>query len=378
MSIVLRYMQIEYLFFELIRVAIGMQESLSRFPSEAEWKALLGMAVKQSLVGVCFAGLHSIGADSNGGFTKIGMSKSLFLKWMCMAAWINMRNEVMNGYTMEALSFFRDKGIPCQVLKGQGIAKLYTSTNSVQVPIDLRSFRQSGDIDVWIAGDKDKALAISKEVLGKVEGLTNYHIHFPILNDVEIELHFKPSFLSSPFRNRRLLDFCKRYEPQAGCGDEPSLAFNRVYILLHCYRHLCGHGIGMRQVLDYFFVLRQGFTEEEKTDSMKWISALGMMKFCKAMMWLMKYILGLDDRYLLCPTDENDGRFLIDEVLHSGNMGHGEDRFDGGISGSAVSRYWYNLKRDVRLLKFCPHEALWDPFYNVYQYVWCKMQSNAR
>ena len=57
------------IFFELIRVAIGTQESpstglragLSRLPSEAEWEELFEMAVKQSLVGICFTGMHTLG-----------------------------------------------------------------------------------------------------------------------------------------------------------------------------------------------------------------------------------------------------------------------------------------------------------------------------
>ena len=43
------------LFFELIRVAIGTQDRLSRTPSSQEWKVLYDMAKKQSLVGICFA-----------------------------------------------------------------------------------------------------------------------------------------------------------------------------------------------------------------------------------------------------------------------------------------------------------------------------------
>lgn len=255
---------------------------------------------------------------------------------------------------------------------------------------DLQNLRQSGDIDVWMAGGKEKAFELSKQELGRVEGLTYYHIHFPIIEDAEIELHFKPSFLSSPIRNKRFLEFCKLHEPKDACSNEPSLAFNRIYILLHCYRHLCGHGVGMRQLLDYYFVLIASLNENArilsanlsvnascenyKSESMKWISALGMKRFAEATMWVMKEIFGLEDKYLLCVPNEEYGRFLLDEVVHSGNMGHGEDRFDGKISQSAIARYWYNLKRDIRLIQICPHEALWDPVFNVYQYVWCKFQ----
>lgn len=43
--------EIDKLFFELIHVAIGKQESLSRLPSACEWGELY-KAAKQSLVGV--------------------------------------------------------------------------------------------------------------------------------------------------------------------------------------------------------------------------------------------------------------------------------------------------------------------------------------
>ena len=240
--------EIEQLFFELIRVAIGTQVTLSpglraglsRLPSEAEWEELFEMAVKQSLVGICFCGLHDFGADSDAPslrqahgkldsgqeetFVRIGMSENLYFNWIGMAAQINMRNEMMNGYTKDALAFFRKKDIPCQVLKGQGVAKLYGN---------LRGFRQSGDIDAWLKISRKELYALSQRELGKVEGITYHHIHFPIIADCEVEAHLHPSFLSSPRRNKALKKFCAIHEPKEGCEDTPSLAFNRVYILLH-------------------------------------------------------------------------------------------------------------------------------------------------
>lgn len=189
-----------------------------------------------------------------------------------------------------------------------------------------------------------------------------------------MEAHLYPSFLSSPRRNKALKEFCDIHKPVEGCDDTPSLAFNRVYILLHCYRHFCGHGIGLRQLLDYYFVLVQGLTTEEKADSMAWIERMGMMKFCKATMWLMKKVFGLTDEYLLCEPDEANGRFLLEEVMRSGNFGHGDE--NNRISGSAAKRYLYNIKRDIRTMRICPHESLWDPAFNVYQFLMTKFVWN--
>ena len=355
---------IHTLFFELIRVAIGTQESLTRLPSETEWEELFDLAVKQSLVGVCFSGLHSLGADSDEGYDRIGMSEDLFFDWMGMAAQINMRNEQMDEYTKSVLDHFRNEGFACTALKGQGIAKLYSS---------LCWFRQSGDVDIWVTGGRKKLYEHSLKMFGKLEGLTYHHIHYPLYDDPEVEAHVWPSFLSSPLRNKRLQLFCRMYEPKDECEDAPSLAFNRVYILLHCYQHFTRRGVGMRQLLDYYFVLLQGFTEDEKAESIRWITALGMKRFAKAMMWMMKDVFGLDEKYLLCEQDETYGRFLLDEVMQTGNMGHADERVDKKQLQSACGRYLNNLKRDIRILKICPHEALWEPLWGIYQFAWCKL-----
>ena len=356
--------EIETLFFELIRVAIGTQESLSRLPSAREWGELCKMANKQSLIGVCFASLRRLGADADEGFARIGMSEMQYLTWMGMTANIQRKNEVMDEYTNDVLSHFRKEGFPCQVLKGHGIAKLYDS---------LTCLRQSGDVDVWVAGDRRPLYEHSMKKFGKLEGLTYHHIHYAMCNDPEVEAHVWPSFLSSPLRNKRLQEFCKMYEPKDGCEDTPSLAFNRVFILLHCYQHFTRRGVGMRQILDYFFVLLQGFTEEEKNESMKWISALGMKRFAEAMMWMMKDVFGLDKQYLLCEPNEAYGRFLLDEVMETGNMGHADERVNKKQLRSAGGRYLNNLKRDIRIVKICPHEALWEPLWGMYQFAWCKL-----
>ncbi|MBQ0073375.1 MAG: nucleotidyltransferase family protein, partial [Prevotella sp.] len=318
-------------------------------------------------VGVCFAALQRLGANADEGFTHIGISEMLYLTWMGMAAKIQQRNEVMNVSTQKALELFRKDGFECTVLKGQGIAGLYGS---------FAGLRQSGDIDIWVQGGRKKLYDYSLKTFGKLEGLTYHHIHFPAYEDVEIEAHTWPSFLSSPIRNKRLQEFCKA---NATNGDTPSLAFNRVFILLHCYQHFTRRGVGMRQLLDYYFVLQQGFTEEERKESMYWIDRLGMLKFCKAMMWIIANVFQKSINHkqytinLLCEPNEEYGRFLLEEVMQTGNMGHADKRVDHRQLQSAVGRYLFNLKRDMRIIKICPHEALWEPLWGIYQFAWCKL-----
>ena len=53
----------EQLFFDLIRVAIGNQVCLSHSPTTDEWAKLYDMVKKQSLVGICFAGVQKLVAQ---------------------------------------------------------------------------------------------------------------------------------------------------------------------------------------------------------------------------------------------------------------------------------------------------------------------------
>lgn len=307
-------MTIEQLFFELIRVALGNAVSLSHIPSNQEWKKLYDMAKKQSLVGICFAAVQRLPEDER-------PSEILYLTWMGMAAKIQQRNELMNGYTAKTLEYFRKKGFPCQVLKWQGVARLYG---------DFAGLRQSGDVDVWLSCGRKRLYDFARKEYGKIEGLNYYHIHCPIIDDTEVEAHVWPSYMTNPFKNRLLHQFSIKYQPTEGCSDTPDKMFDGVFIMQHCYRHFCGRGVGIRQVLDYYFVLRtlndpsttlRNQNVSVKTEVLKWIKALGMYRFASAMMWLMKEIFGLNEKYLICECNEKEGRFLLDEIMNTVTWG---------------------------------------------------------
>lgn len=348
------------LFFSLIRVSIGTTDKLLYTPTQEEWQKLYESSIKQTLIGFCFNGVQRI--YKNHHEQAVNLSTELRMRWLGLTVSIQKQNEVMNEYTQKTLQFFRKNSFPCQVLKGQGVALLYES---------LAQYRQSGDIDVWLIGGRNKVYAFSNKVFGKITGANYHHIHFPMYDKVEIEAHIYPSFLSSPFRNRSLHRFCRIYQPYEGCADYPSLAFNRVFILLHCYRHLCGHGVGMRQFMDYYYVLNKGFTEEERKETLYWCRKLGMKRFVKATMWLMKNIFGLADEFLLCEPDEKEGRFLLNEIMYTGNMGKSDTRFHWG-QNTAFSRFVANQKRNIHLLTHYPHEVCWSPFFNIVRFAWLK------
>ena len=349
------------LFFDLLHVCIGARDTLQRQYTEKEWGGALKMAQEQTMTGVLMSALERLPKEQL-------PSKFFLLQWIGLGEIVVDNSNKLFNASQEVLKYFHENGFACHILKGSSVARYY--------PIPNR--RASGDVDVWLDGTREEIYNFARKFDKdkKLYGVNYHHIHFHLIDDVHIEVHIWPSFLSSPIRNWMLHKFCDLHRPTMGT-DMPSLAFNRVFIMLHCYRHMCGHGLGLRQIMDYFYVLKQSYNDNDnlnpndnwREDTVKWIKKLGMARFATGLMWVLQVYFGLESQYLLMKPDEKEGRFIIEEVLQTGNMGHSDTR-NWGSTKTPLSRFFYNLRRDAYLAKHYPHEALWQPFFSLWLYAW--------
>ena len=359
------------IFSELIQVAIGTRICLSHTPSVDEWGELYAMAKKQSLVGVCFAGVQQLQQQ------RQEPPEMLYLTWMGMAAKIQQRNEVVNKQCGELTEKFQKDGFDVVVLKGQSCAKRYGS---------LSGLRQSGDIDAWVSGGREeiKSYITMNYHVGDV--IYN-HAHVEVFNDTEVEAHFTPSWLYSPFRNQRLQEWFSKFQVSEGFRfrevdkfKSPSVEFDLVYLMLHAYRHLMHEGLGLRQVMDYYMVLRtvsDGFRVSEGFKSVaefaevqevsSTLKSFGLMKFTRAMMYVIKVVFGLDEKYMICEPDRERGERLLQEIMRGGNMGRGDDRT--GKSKTRVGYFWEHVSRQWSFMRDYPSEVLWSPFWKAWHYM---------
>jgi hypothetical protein len=89
-----------------------------------------------------------------------------------------------------------------------------------------------------------------------------------MFNKIEVELHWRFCAMSNLIKNRRLQKWMEEHEEEllnttielpngVGIIPVPSLTLNRYYILLHCYNHIFSEGLGLRQIMDLYFVLAQ-------------------------------------------------------------------------------------------------------------------------
>ena len=396
------------IFFELLRVAVGSVASLSSSPSAEDWEIVFGYAKKQALVGVCFSAIEKLPKEQQ-------PRREVLMQWWAMTQKTEERNKVLNSRSVEACRYFEKLGFKTCVMKGQGNALLY--------PWPLR--RQSGDIDIWCVAPKvsselnanlvkvnlDKS---RREVLKWVrkrypkEEFDMKHIHFPIIQNVPMEVHFVPSLLRSPFANHRLMEYYERealeqiahcvkmegVEDKLGKLNCPTVEFNLIFQLTHIFNHFLSEGVGLRQVMDYFFLLRAAREEwkaspstplsdtaggslrqDNKRSVIYTIQQIGLYGFLEAMMWVMHEVLGLKEEEMIAPMDEKRGQVLLDEILAGGNFGHYE------------SRYWYQgmsrwkfylarMRRMAHFLHYYPTEVLWDMPFRMKQRVWMAWNKN--
>lgn len=382
----------EQLFFELIRVAIGTQNTLSRPPSRNEWAELYTMAKKQSLVGICFAAVQKLQCNDNQKpRTKNPQSEPTnnqepstqnpqpnstqnqeprtqnldevqYLTWMGMAAKIQQRNEVVNRQCVELQAKLSADGLRSCVLKGQGVAQCYAES--------LRGLRQTGDIDAWVNAPKEQVVAWAEKV-GMTEEPGYLHVGCNVFSETEVELHYRPTYCRCLWYNKRLQEFCEEhkndYEVRGGIV-VPSWEFDVVYQLSHIYRHLFGIGIGLRQLMDYYFVL-QAADEGRKTKDQELpqtLKHLGLYDFAGAVMYVMREVFHLEEKYMIVPVDERRGRALLRDVMQSGNFGK-MDKEQQKARESVAGSLWYKLKRGWELIRFYPSETLSVPVWNVYK-----------
>ena len=126
------------------------------------------------------------------------------------------------------------------------------------------------------------------------------------------------------------------------------------------------------QLMDYYFVLRQGFTEEERSTTMHTLHSLGMKRFTAAVMWVLQEVFGLEDKYLLTPPNESEGRFLLNEIMRSGNFGQYDQSLRRTRNDSDLSYALRKLQRIFRFIRSYPSEVLWSPIFKMWHYFWRK------
>lgn len=371
------------IFFDFLRFCIGSAKDIPDSLKEADWKELYAIAQKQALLGVLFHGIQRLPKE-------LAPEQKLLMQWMVMAEMIRKQNIRLFQDSVKVCKNFENKGFANCILKGQGNALLYPDPY----------MRTPGDIDIYLAGGRKRVMQYINKVCPN-QVMRYHHVDFPVMKTA-IEVHFTPSYIFYPIHNRRMQKWFKEVMDLQcsnvvtlpdGYGEitVPTTSFNVIYILSHLYRHIFTEGIGLRQLLDYYFVLVKWHTDlTNLTDSNKSLPQmtqintdldalrhklkyLGLWKFAQAVMYVLHEVFGLSEDRMIAPMDEKEGRFLLDEIMRGGNFGQYDDRMGSKVGESKIHRYFRMNLRNLRFVKHYPTEALSEPLFRTWFAVWKKI-----
>ena len=199
-------------------------------------------------MGVLFDGIKKLPAE------HVGMEKELLLQWMAESQMLEKANVRLNDTAIQVSEWFRKKGFRTCILKGQGNALMYPNPYS----------RTPGDIDIWVEGGDKRVISFVRSI-SPHEKACYHHIEFPSYKGMEVEVHYRPSFLLCFWHNRKLQKYYERvkeeqFSHQVMLGEQgeiaiPTVEFNLIFQLTHIFSHLMNEGIGLRQLVDYYFVI---------------------------------------------------------------------------------------------------------------------------
>ena len=319
-------------------------------------------ACQQSIVGVVFHGMQRLPAE------RVQVPREVLMKFLLVAEQIRQRNVVMYQQSVRVSERLRKDGFRNCILKGQGNALMYHDPY----------IRMTGDIDVWMEGERDTIIAYARQYAPTAE-IRCYHADFPVIKDVPIELHFVPVISNNWLYRQRMREFFGRVhdvlcsnmvELPDGLGriPVPTADFNLVYQLAHIMHHFFDEGIGLRQMMDYYFLVKSEKLKVKMAgdDLEGTLRYLGLRKFAGAVMYVLQEVFGLKDRYLIVPVDVWRGRTLLEEILRGGNFGH----YSGLTSHSVGTKYFLKIKRNMRFVRQYPAEALCEPLFRTWHFFW--------
>ena len=397
------------LLFEFLQVAVGNRESLSGGVSDADWHRLFEFCKKQALIGVGFTAVEKLHAMG------VVCPAALRMQWMALALQIEKRNDLLNQQCRQLTDRYKHDGFSTCILKGQG--------NCINYPENLRKRRQCGDIDVWSSPICDISVAVQTgsndvehvtyngcravreyvRMQHRIDGyfekpvVRYHHIEAPKKDGTEVEVHFRPCYAHSPLRNWRMqqwfedhADVCMKNKTHMGFA-VPTASVNVVYQMCHLFSHYFDEGLGLRQLMDYYFALRvwhndvmeckdlqsQGMWSEglgtavmSKEEVMAVLRSFGMKKFASAVMYVLHEVFAIPTNYYICEPNEKEGRKLLEEIMNGGNFGQYDERGKELKNGGMVKHGVWKLKRVMRLVRSYPEEAMWEPVFRVWHLGW--------
>ena len=357
--------------FLFLNYCLGKKVDMNNVVVDINWQQLYTFASKQSLLGFCFDGIERLTKEFSEELKQNPMGRDLLMTWMGAAQQIRRQNMKVNAVAGKLYSMLRGDELRCCILKGQGNALIYPNPYS----------RTPGDIDVWVNASRKQITEYAKKHYEIGEYIRYHHLETS-LDGVPVELHFFPCIMNNPVYNARLQKWFKRNADLQcsnvvslpdGIGEIaiPTTVFNVIYQLTHLYHHFFDEGIGMRQIIDYYYVVSMlNVNCEMLTWLPRELKYLGLWKFARAVMYVLHEALGLSEEKMIAPMDEKRGKLLLAEILNGGNFGRHFTKYGHFTQQGMAKKYFLKIWRNMHFVRYYPAEALSEPIFRTWRFFW--------
>ena len=356
--------------FDFLKYCLGAKGDMSKVVAGMDWRLLYEFASKQAMLGVCFDGIERLGKEYPEELKQNPIDRNLLMSWMGAAQQIRRQNVKVNVVAGKLYSMLREDGLRCCILKGQGNALMYPNPYS----------RTPGDIDVWVNANRERITEYAKRHFEIGDDIRFHHLGTTI-EGVPVELHFFPGIMNNLVYNARLQKWFKRnadlqcsnvleLPDDAGEIAVPTAAFNVIYQLTHLYHHFFDEGIGMRQIVDYYFVVIRDELLVIRDTLQRELKYLGLWKFAGAVMYVLHEVLGLSEEKMIAPMDEKRGKLLLAEILNGGNFGRHFTKYGHFTQQGMAKKYFLKIWRNMHFVRYYPAEALSEPLFRTWHFFW--------
>ena len=356
--------------FLFLMYSLGDKVDMSMVVANIDWRQLYNFATKQTIIGICFDGIERLGMEYSNELKQNPIERELLMTWMGKAQQIRRQNMKVNSVASKLFSMLRKDGLRCCVLKGQGNAGMYQNPYS----------RTPGDVDVWVNANRKIIMEYASKNFELGDNIRLQHVETAMAG-VPVELHFFPCSMNNPIYNTRLQKWFKR-NADLQCSNVvslpdgigkiaiPTTAFNMIYQLTHLYHHFFDEGIGMRQIIDYYYVVNNDELLVIRNTLQRELKHLGLWKFAGAVMYVLHETLGLSEEKMIAPMDEKRGELLLAEILEGGNFGRHFTKYGGFMHQSMGKKYFLKIWRNMHFVRFYPAEALSEPIFRTWHFFW--------
>lgn len=371
-------------FIALLQFALHPSDSIPLVlnTEDIDWDAIFRIAQEQAVSGVAFAGVMNWRRSDIGQRNIRQFSPRLFTPWYGLACMLRQENERLTELCRKICGIFGQAGFRACILKGQGNAALYRTGTD----IDTDLIRTSGDIDVWVMPEGVSSIAESRKlVTGYIRSICPgasqalQHIDFPVVRDVVIEVHYVPVMDNNPIMDRRLKRFFEEHASdcfgnvERGGFAVPTKSVNGLFQLHHIKRHFINEGIGMRHVIDYYFLLRS-MTDAERGETWRLAREFGCDRFASALMGVISMLNAsasdADSGFLLCLPNEETGRHLLEEIMRGGNFGRYDERRRDINDISFFARWRKNVALSLTRFRYFPVDVFWSYVFRLRVSLW--------